>query len=362
MKQTISTRQCGIIMSLLLFANKILVLPSLLYENSKADGLFILLLLLAIEFGILMMFLKIKKVYPLLSFYDIITLHFGKIVAKIVYFLLFLYFFFKIMLIFNISYMYFHVQVYIDASYYIFIFIFMLAMTTSVLRGIRPLARGCEFFYLFIISCLIFSLFLSVANYKTFPLFIDSPPKNFAAGVFKYLFCFGDMMVIFVIMDKMEIEKNMVKKMIGFFCTSAVIILILCFMFYAAFGRTSFLYKNAISDIITFSYRFIDLGRLDIISILTVMFLSVLQLSLYCYALTECFMKVFSKLSRVYSIAVFDIAFFCIVVSSVVNYLEVVRIGESAVNYLAIFLQIVVPLIIFFISLKKRGKEDEKIY
>ena len=142
MIKTISVRQTAIIISILLFANKILVLPSLLYEVSKADGFFIILFLLSLEFLILLMFLRLKSLYPSTSFYDILKLKLGTFLAKFFYILLAIYFFYKIMLLFNICYMYFHVQVYIDASYYIFIFAFLVIINSSVLRGIRPIARS----------------------------------------------------------------------------------------------------------------------------------------------------------------------------------------------------------------------------
>ena len=41
MKQTINIRQCGIILIMCIFANKLLLMPSLLYTNVKADGIFV---------------------------------------------------------------------------------------------------------------------------------------------------------------------------------------------------------------------------------------------------------------------------------------------------------------------------------
>ena len=40
--KTISSRQTAVLASVMLFANKILVLPSLLYEYAKADSIFIM--------------------------------------------------------------------------------------------------------------------------------------------------------------------------------------------------------------------------------------------------------------------------------------------------------------------------------
>lgn len=353
MIKTISVRQTAIIISILLFANKILVLPSLLYEVSKADGFFIILFLLSLEFLILLMFLRLKSLYPSTSFYDILKLKLGTFLAKFFYILLAIYFFYKIMLLFNICYMYFHVQVYIDASYYIFIFAFLVIINSSVLRGIRPIARSIEFFYGFILFCLIFCIALSIANFDKFPIFFDSKLVNFFDGSFRHLFCFGDMLILLVLIDKVDSNNLLKSKSILYFFTSAVIILSVYFMFYSIFDYTAFLHKNAISDIITFSYRFIDLGRLDIIAVIIIMFLAFFQLCLYAYAFIECFIKIFSKLSVVYSMVVYDLLFIFIVFTSLIDYLVAIKIGVSIIPYLSIFLYFLLPL--FCIFVKKRG-------
>ena len=359
MTKQVSSRQTGIIASLILFANKILVLPSLFYEKSQADGLFMVAILLAFELLILYLFLKVKEAYPDQSFYSIIQEKMGTFVAKAFYIILMLYFFYKIMLLFNIIYMYLKVQVYIDASYYIFIFAFLVIMNTSVLRGIRPIARGCEFFYVFIMASLVFCLLLSIANFDKLPIFFDSSLKAFFDGIFRHSFCFGDLLLLFIIMDKLEVKKKDHKRIFAYISFSVVITLLIYFMFYCIFGVTSFVHKNAVSDIMTFSYRFIDLGRLDLVAIITIMFLAFFQLSLYAYVFSECFTKVFSKLSFTYSVVVFDILFVGVVISSLINYLVAIKIGQEFICYLAILLHLILPLIVFFFAKNKQKRRKE---
>ncbi len=360
MTKRVSSRQTGILAALLLFGNKMLVLPSLFFEKVGADGLFMIAILLAFELVLVYMFFKIKEAYPDASFYNIIKEKMGVFMAKFFYSLLILYFFYKVMLLFNISYMYLKVQVYIDASYYIFIFVFMLVMNTSVMRGIRAMARGFEFFYFFIIGSLILCLLLSIANFDKLPMFFESKPSAFFDGLFRYSFCFGDSLVLFVIMDKLELQKKDQKKVMGFLAVSVVIILITYFMFYSIFGPTCFIHKNAISDIITFSYRFIDLGRLDIIAILAIMFLTIFQLSMYAYAFSTCFTALFSKLNFAYSVVVFDIAFVAIILSSALNYLVAIQIGEEIIPYVAILLHLILPVIVLIFARKKVARRQEE--
>ena len=61
MKQ-ISIRQCGVIIVMCIFANKILLMPSLMYERTSADSIFVMLLLFLLDFVMLPIFIKLKSI------------------------------------------------------------------------------------------------------------------------------------------------------------------------------------------------------------------------------------------------------------------------------------------------------------
>ncbi len=359
MKATISTRQTAIISSLLIFANKLLVLPSLLYERSKADGFFAVLILLALEMLLLYMFLKVKNAYPNLSFYELIKQKLGVVFAKFFYVLLIVYFFFKVMLLFNVTFMYLHIQVYLDATYYLFMFAFLFVMTTSALRGLRPLARGAEFVFSFIVASLLFCLFLSFFNFRSFPIFFEQKFGNVLNSSWHTACCCGDVLVLFVIMDKIELRKGFNKKVLIYSGLSCLLVLLVFFMFYSIFGVTSFVHNNALSDIITFSYRFLDLGRLDLVAIIVNMFLSFLQLSIYAYMLMVCFKQIFPKITDVYIVTFYNLVFIVIMISAAINYVTVIYLAENVFSLAAPFIHFIVPAILFVCALRKSKRKEE---
>lgn len=362
MKEKISSRQAAIISSLLIFANKLLVLPSILYEKSKADGFFAIAISLALEMLLLIMFLKVKKTYPDLSFYDLIKQKMGVATAKIFYALITFYFFFKIMLLFNVTFMYLHIQVYLDATYYLFMFAFLFVMNTSALRGLRAIARGCEFVFSFLIIGLIFCIFLSIFNFKSFPLFFETGFGNILSSAWHTSCCCGDALVLFVIMDKIDYKADLPKKLLSYSGFSVGIVLTVFFMFYSIFGATSFIHNNALSDIITFSFRFLDLGRLDLVAIILNMFLSFLQLSIYGYMLVECFLRLFPKITPVYTVVFYNVIFIVLMVSAVVNYVTVITLAQGVVSVAAPFIHFLIPLLVlgFALAENKRRVSDEK--
>lgn len=362
MKEKITSRQLAILSSLLIFANKLLVLPSILYEKSKADGFFAISISLALEMLLLVMFLKVKKTYPDISFYDLIKQKMGVATAKIFYSLITIYFFFKILLLFNVTFMYLHIQVYLDATYYLFMFAFLFVMNTSALRGLRAIARGCEFVFSFLIIGLIFCIFLSFFNFKSFPLFFETGLGNILSSAWHTSCCCGDALVLFVIMDRVDYKPDLRKKLLSYSGFSIGIVLAVFFMFYSIFGATSFIHNNALSDIITFSFRFLDLGRLDLVAIILNMFLSFLQLSIYGYMLVNCFIKIFPKITPTYTVVVYNIVFVVLLASATINYVTVIFLAQEVVSLAAPFIHFLIPLLLLGFALmegKGRAKHEK---
>ena len=66
-------------------------------------------------------------------------------------------------------------------------------------------------------------------------------------------------------------------------------------------------------------------------------------------------MKLFSKLSIVYTIVVFDAIFIAVVASSLVNYLTVINLGMNVMGYFAIVLHLILPILVLcFIKFSHR--------
>ena len=88
MKQSINLRQMGCLAGVMIFANKILVLPSLFFDKLGADGLFILIGYFLVDLLLLAVFFSIKLIYQKETFFDVLSTFLTKYGAIIVYFLI----------------------------------------------------------------------------------------------------------------------------------------------------------------------------------------------------------------------------------------------------------------------------------
>lgn len=353
MKDKISATQTAILASILLCANKILSLPSLLYKYTRSDGFLLLLFMFVFDIGVLCIFFVLKNKYREESFYQIICQNWGKFFAIIIYSLLFVHFLMQLLSTFNLTNMYYGLQVYHNDQSMIFLFVALTILIVTSAGGLRSLSRTIQFFYIPIIVCLIICLLISFPNFTKPLIMFTANATSFFTGVFKYSFVFGDLLFLFLIMDKIELEKKDDLKVVKYVILTMVIMATGYFLFYSIFENTAFLHSNAISDMIVLSYEIFDIGRLDIIGAVTVMLISLSQIGVFGYILSSIILTMFPKLTKNYSIFLV-VLIFCIMYGLFINTLDsLVYVITTIMPYIAISLQYFLPL--FSLTFKKKG-------
>ena len=360
MTGTISSRQAGIIACIMVFANKILTLPSLLYEKSKADAVFVIALLFLLELGVLYVFFRLKRKHPSESFFEILSEMLTKPVAIVIYALFFLYFYFSLLITFNFTHVYFKSQVYHDDQESVFLFVAVAIIITTMARGLRPLARSAEFFFLLIIFGFVAVMFVAFSNTKDALILFDSPILNVFKNIYEYAFAFGDMIFLFLIMDKIELDKKGEKLILKYILFSIFVVLAGYVLFYSVYQYTAFIHPNAVSDIIVLSYQIFNIGRLEFIPVMIVMVQTLLQLSIYSYLQGFLLRNIFKKMTLNFSITIVIFLFLgsYILAFNSLDILE--KITKNYVSVVALFLQYGIPLICLFFTFGRGRLKDEK--
>ena len=122
MQKTITTRQLLLVITLSILTLKVLFLPNVLATNFGRDGYIFLFVLLMVDFCALLIFLFLLNKYKDCTFDELLEKLFGKVVAKIVLVLLFLYFITKIWTRFQTNFIYLNENLYTTLSWYTFAF------------------------------------------------------------------------------------------------------------------------------------------------------------------------------------------------------------------------------------------------
>lgn len=356
MKALISSRQAAIITCIMIFANKVLTLPSLLYEKSKADSIFVLALMFLVDIGVLFLFFKLKQKFKDESFFEILKKTLSKPVAIGVYALFFVYFMIILLINFNFTHVYFRSQVYHDAQELVFLFVGIVIMISAVMRGLRPFARTLEFIYIFIITGLLACIFISISNFKEFPIFFDSNMGDIFFNSYHYAFAFGDVLYLFLIIDKIDLTKKGEKQILKYILFAMAMVIGGYFMFFSIYQNTVFMHPNAVSDILVLSYQTFSIGRLEILAVVIIMLLTLGQLGLYAYVLSLILRKIFPRMSKPLSVVVVMVLFFGLYMIFF-NNLDMIKIAFTGdVPILALILQYLLPIVLFIIILLPKKK------
>lgn len=335
-----------------------------MFETAKGDALFSLLLLFVVDILCLPLFFKCKKEFPEMKFCDILQKLFSKIGGKIIFIILLVFFFLKVLLTFSIAYVYLSQQVYLDDFFWIAIISIFPVVSHGVVKGVRTVARTIELFFVVIVTgfilCLFFSFFTPLSSLNLFTANFN----EIISTSYRNIFAFGDFLILFLIIDKIQ-YKEKDKKVFYLYSLFAIILIFALFvLFYLKYPITSFMHNNALSDILVFSVKFNAIGRLDIIPMLTIMFFTIFQLEIFTFAFCDCFNNIFPKLSKVFSIVIFNIVFLInyyffigkyeVVVSSFSNILPIFAMINICFFPLVLYLGIILNK--FFKNKKLKGK------
>lgn len=159
MKKTISIRQLVITCFIAGLSLKTTIFPSMIFKDVGTDSLFIIIIYCIIDLLSFLLIYKLLKNNQDISFYTFLCNNVGKVVAKIILFLIFVFYFFKMQFLVQGGFIFSRDVVFKEASLILFIFILLVLTGSLYLFKIRSFARTVEFFSS--IFCAFFNIFNS---------------------------------------------------------------------------------------------------------------------------------------------------------------------------------------------------------
>ena len=122
---------------------------------------------------------------------------------------------------------------------------------------------------------------------------------------------------------------------------------------------TSFMHNNALSDILVFSVQFNAIGRLDIISMLTIMFLTTFELEIFCFGFCQSVQDIFPLMNRKMVIVTFDIFALLAYFLYFGKYEQIVLDFSTWLVYFAVFINYIFPFVCLLLSARKKKIEKQ---
>ena len=278
MEKTISPNQTGLIFSIFAISLKMSALPAIMFSYSGNDCYITCLIALIFDFLGTISIITVMHKHPNMSFQDIISATLGKVVAKIFYVLLLLYFFAKCVLVLQELHDYFIATLFEELNPIYFLIVLALLILYATTKNFRTVGRLAELIFWPTFIGIMFTLIFPVEDIqieKLLPIFEQGPNPIFL-GLSRTTFAFGDYMILIPLMGKMTLNKKSMKKILMYVFGAFNFIFSFYIIFVGSFGKFSMNQTLALGELPLHNTTPATIGKLEWLTIIiwTVILLS----------------------------------------------------------------------------------------
>jgi len=247
----VSTFQITLMFMITTIASKVIMLPALIAQVAMNDLCWVFLFNFLIDGVFFLIFLFILKSNPNLTFRQLIEKSLGKVVSKIIFFLLAGYFIIKAIVVAEEAYVLFDETVYVLMDKYLFTFVLLLLVSYASTIKLRAFGRMIEILIYMLGVSILVSFISSVGDTdlsNLLPIMANGPMPVFDAMI-KHCFWFGDFMLFYFLLGDIKISKHTGRSIMVGWATGCLIVLGISAIFYGIFNLTSSMHIEAIVEI-----------------------------------------------------------------------------------------------------------------
>ena len=355
-------RQTSIIIFYMLVAFKVLSLPSLMYQTCKNDGYLAVFIMMVVDAILLWGSLKVLKQAKGKNIYEFVKQYTGGVVAKILVIGLTLIPLIHLGIKTKGLEWFLVKNLYTKFEWFQFAIPIALVTCYMIYKGVRNIGRVCEFFvWLIVVGVVIIIIkgFASVDLTFFLPILSKGITPIFKA-IFDYLAWFGiggELLLFCGCIDFKDEKKSRI-----FFYSAIAIILVqlVCFSFYGAYGIMASTHNFAISDISQISNANMALDELSWLIVTVWAIAQILHVAIYGYLFCRGLQIIFNiKNDTVATLVLFVGLILWIFWGEHTIALEKLFLHKSIV-WIIIVAQYAIPIIIWGLSFIKNKKSQIK--
>ncbi len=363
MRSEISSKQLGTLIFYSFTTIKFINLASLIFQRSADVAFSIYMLLTVVDALVFAGVLWFIKNHAGMSFYVYLSGKIGIFFTKIVYFLIFIFFILRISTFLSGNFAFLRDAIFATASQYFYLAIIIPVIVALGYSGMKAFSRTCEFFFpvilLGVVICLLLGFFSGSFEFPYFSL--DISASKFFSDTFSFSYWFGDALFLLLFMDKIQVDKDYIYNSFKYTIVSFVVVFLYGFCFYGMFNTTAFYHSYGIYEMSIFGPNTFDIGRLDIIPVISMMFLIIIQSTILFRAAMHalCDFAGAKKNRNIGAVVLCTLAIVVLCFFVFYNDERAINFMNSDYKWVANFIAYVVPLFAVIVSLFKRRKKNE---
>lgn len=289
MEKQLTVRQCCIIVFVLIIANKLMMLPSIISFNSANDAWLTFLLSFVLDFVIALGIIGIIT-HSKQTIVEFLKKKLGRIVTSVILAAISFIFILKIVDIMFETYTMFNEYIYVDFSSVLFFAVILLVIVYFGTRELRSLGRTVEILFTTICGALILSFFISVGSAdftNIFPI-LQTGISRIAQNSFIHIFWYCDSFILLFFVGNVKKEKHITKKFILSYLATILTVIVFVLIFTMAFANTASMHRTCILDIGENIPRLLTEGRFNWIIYFIFPIAPIFAIAVYSYFTVNC--------------------------------------------------------------------------
>lgn len=294
-KNNVKIRQICMIFIALMPITKLLMLPSQLARYCGHQLYIPALINFAFDLLSLFLILKLSDAYPEKTFFAILEENFGKVTAKIIYFLYGLFFLLKAFTpLLEQKYFVDNTLYEVFPNILAYFPILLLTLYASI-KGLKVIGRTAEFAIWFTaISFTIATVFaIGSADFTNLMPIFKNPGYNSIIGSFSTVVWFSESLYMLLFIGHFKEEKHKKLKIMLSYAGTALAVIFFFICFYGVFGPIAPSKLYALSQASMFTTKIVNAGRFDYIAIFMMLFSAVFAVCFPVFAAAKCFERAF---------------------------------------------------------------------
>ena len=292
----INYRQVSLLVMMSFISVKLMALPSLLSHDADNMGWIVPAVMMLVDFVYALLLLDLMKKNETQNFYEFAKQTLGVVVAKIVLAILACYYAIVLAIIGKGLELFIIQNLYEEMFWFLFGVPLMAVVGFMVYKGVRNIARVCEFFWIpVVVACVYIAVkaFQGVDITSFLPMF-QQGVKPVAWEMIKYIAWFGSSTFLLMLFGDVEFGNAKKRNLILFCLVAYVVVQLLNFVFYSLFGVTSPTHQFSISDIAQFNGSRSSIGELSWLVVSLWVVAQIAQFALYGYCFVKAIMFLFN--------------------------------------------------------------------
>lgn len=363
MTKKITGMQCALILCITTIGLNFLVFPALFAKYAFSDVYFSVAIGLAIDFLFCVLVLSIMKHNPNVTLQQLISRVFGSVVAKILIFLLAVHLFCKGILIIKEIHNYFNETLFDDINWFVYVVPLLILIGYMTLKDFRVFGRTIQFFVWLIALALVVSVVIpaSQSDFSNLLPFFEKGVTGVFEGLFRCSFTFGDYLILFLLMGKVEFKPNTSKTVLTWLVVTDIFVVGFYVVFSAVFGDTGLNHSLALSELLLYTSINTLNGSINWLNILFWLIILFLQVGIVMLSSAKLIGECFNIKSKIITMFIIVVGVLVSVALLYLNLIRAINIITSLPFIIADLSFQAVLLIVVVVSAIKCNKNKTKL-